>query len=164
MNFVGLAETLISKIVDFYGFDNIENQNYMGFPSGVGEATLSKFKEDVLDNLNEVNKIINDSRYNYTPSALDATQNKSVKKNGMSVCFTGKLNTMSRGEAEEKAVQAGFEVKAVNKKLTYLVTNDTSSGSSKNRKAKELGIKVISEDEFLKMISNTDDSANLFEL
>lgn len=164
MNFVGLAETLISKIVDFYGFDNIEKNNYVGFPSGVGEATLEKFKEDILENLNEVNKIINDSRYNYIQSDVGASQSNSVKKNGMSVCFTGKLNTMSRGEAEAKAIAAGFEVKAVNKKLTYLVTNDTTSGSSKNRKAQELGIKVISEDEFLKMISNTDDSANLFEL
>ena len=69
---------------------------------------------------------------------------------------------MSRSEAEKKAVAAGFEIKPVGKKLTYLVTNDTESGSSKNRRAKELGIKVISEEEFLKMTS--DEQGDISEL
>ena len=65
---------------------------------------------------------------------------------------------MTRSEASKKAEAAGFEVKGgVNKGLTYLVTNDTESGSSKNRKAKELGTKVINEQEFLKLISNASD-------
>jgi DNA ligase (NAD+) len=40
----------------------------------------------------------------------------------------------------------------VSKTLTYLVTNDTSSGSSKNKKAADLGIEIITEKEFLSMI------------
>jgi DNA ligase (NAD+) len=36
-------------------------------------------------------------------------------------------------------------------KTDYLITNDTDSGSVKNQKAAELGIVVITEDEFLKM-------------
>jgi len=156
LNFRGLGETLINRIVDFYGMDNVIAENFTGLPSGVGEATLEKFKDSLRDNLSIVDKIINDSRYNYVQSSGMTSGSKAVNKNGMSVCFTGKLNTMSRGEAEKKAIAAGFEVKGVNKKLTYLVTNDTDSGSSKNKKAKELGIKVISEKEFLKLIDNTD--------
>ena len=163
MNFRGLGETLINRIVDFYGMDNAIAGNFVGLPSGVGESTLSKFKESLQDNLDAVNMIINDKRYHFTQIVPDST-GSNLTKNGMSICFTGKLNTMSRGEAEQKAISAGFEIKGVNKKLTYLVTNDTNSGSSKNRKAKELGIKVISEDEFLKMIDNVDSESDVLSL
>ena len=163
MNFRGLGETLINRIVDFYGMDNAIAGNFVGLPSGVGESTLSKFKESLQDNLDAVNMIINDKRYHFTQIVPDSTGSNPTK-NGMSICFTGKLNTMSRGEAEQKAISAGFEIKGVNKKLTYLVTNDTNSGSSKNRKAKELGIKIISEDEFLKMIDNVDSESDVLSL
>lgn len=162
MNFEDLGETLINKIVDFYGYDNIEaGKPYAGLPPGVGELTLQKFKDKILENLEYVNKFINDSRYNY----LEVTGNDSanIQKNGMSVCFTGKLNTMSRSKASKLAEDNGFEVRGgVNKGLTYLVTNDPNSGSSKNRKAKELGTKVITEDEFLKLCNSSD--SNLDDL
>ena len=162
MNFEDLGETLINKIVDFYGYDNIEaGKPYVGLPPGVGELTLQKFKDKILENLEYVNKFINDSRYNY----LEVTGNDSanILKNGMSVCFTGKLNTMSRSKASKLAEDNGFEVRGgVNKGLTYLVTNDSNSGSSKNRKAKELGTKVITEDEFLKLCNSSD--SNLDDL
>jgi len=162
MNFEDLGETLINKIVDFYGYDNIEaGKPYVCLPPGVGELTLQKFKDKILENLEYVNKFINDSRYNY----LEVTGNDSanIQKNGMSVCFTGKLNTMSRSKASKLAEDNGFEVRGgVNKGLTYLVTNDPNSGSSKNRKAKELGTKVITEDEFLKLCNSSD--SNLDDL
>lgn len=154
-NFTGLSEVLINKIVDFYGFENIEASNYVGLPNGVGEITLQKFKDSILDNLSIVNKFINDSRYNYMENNPGNSRNVPDNKNGMSVCFTGKLNTMSRTEASKKAEAAGYEVKgAVNKGLTYLVTNTPDSGSSKNKSAKKFGTKVITEEEFLKLISN----------
>ena len=153
MNFNGLAETSINKIVDFYGFDKILAREYVGFPDGVGETTLQKFKDDILENLEIVNKFICDGRYNYSGNDSVTVGSNQNNKNGMSVCFTGKLNTMGRTEAEKKAVAAGFEVKAVNKKLTYLVTNDPDTNSGKGKKARELGIKIISEAEFLKMLN-----------
>ena len=157
-NFIGLSETLINKIVDFYGFENIESGKYVGLPNGVGELTLQKFKDNILENLEIVNKFINDRRYNFSKISMDLADSNKNQKNGMSVCFTGKLFTMTRDEASKKAEAAGFEVKGgVNKGLTYLVTNDTTSGSSKNRKAKELGTKVIDEQAFLKLVSNSSE-------
>ena len=41
---------------------------------------------------------------------------------------------------------------SVTSKTNYLVNNDTASGSSKNKKAKELGIPIISEEELLKLL------------
>ena len=40
---------------------------------------------------------------------------------------------------------------SVSKKTGYLVNNDVESASSKNKKAKELGIPIISEDTFVEM-------------
>jgi DNA ligase (NAD+) len=47
--------------------------------------------------------------------------------------------------------QGGKVVGSVSKKTGYLVNNDVESASSKNRKAKELGVPIISEDTFLEM-------------
>lgn len=47
--------------------------------------------------------------------------------------------------------QGGKVTGSVSKKTSYLVNNDTESESSKNRKAKELGIPIISEDQFIEM-------------
>ena len=170
MPFEDLGETLINKIVDFYGYDTVANPDWSiqgsfppgsGMPSGIGMLTIVKFMAKRLENIGYVNMFINDSRYNYLEDNQDKTGNN--QKNGMSVCFTGKLNTMSRSKASKLAEDNGFEVRGgVNKGLTYLVTNDPNSGSSKNRKAKELGTKVITEDEFLKLCNSSD--SNLDDL
>ena len=158
-NFTGLSEKLVGKIVDFYGFDSIEKGIYNGLPDGVGELTLSKFKDDILDNLKTVDMFLKDARYN----CLELPKSSSSNANGMSVCFTGKLNTMSRSEASKVAEAAGYEVKnAVTKGLTYLVTNDADTNSSKGKNARKLGVNIVSEEEFLKMCSNA--ASDIMEL
>ena len=53
----------------------------------------------------------------------------------------------------EKIESLGGKVSgSVSKKTNYLINNDKLSSSSKNKKANELGIEIISEDDFLKMI------------
>jgi DNA ligase (NAD+) len=47
--------------------------------------------------------------------------------------------------------QGGKVTGSVSKKTNYLVNNDIASNSSKNKKAKELGIPIITEDEFIEM-------------
>jgi DNA ligase (NAD+) len=72
---------------------------------------------------------------------------------GKSFCFTGALESMKRKDAEKLVTDRGGAIASgVSKTLTYLVTNDTSSGSSKNKKAADLGIEVITEKEFLELI------------
>ena len=41
---------------------------------------------------------------------------------------------------------------SVSSKTSYLINNDNTSASSKNKKAKELGIPIITEEEFMKML------------
>jgi DNA ligase (NAD+) len=70
----------------------------------------------------------------------------------LSFCFTGKLETMKRSQAQTIVVDNGGTIGSVSKKLTYLVTNTPNSGSGKNKKASALGIKLITENEFLAML------------
>lgn len=73
---------------------------------------------------------------------------------GKSFCVTGSLKTMDRKKGFPDLVEkhGGVTKGSVSKGLTYLVTNDTTSGSSKNEKAKKYGVKVITEEEFLNLI------------
>lgn len=59
----------------------------------------------------------------------------------------------NRKEMQEIIESKGGKVTgSVTAKTNYLINNDTTSGSSKNKKAKELGIPIISEQEFVEMI------------
>lgn len=76
----------------------------------------------------------------------------------------GNLNFVITGSVEHfanrnevKAVieeRGGKVTGSVTSKTNYLINNDVDSTSSKNKKAKELGIPIITEEEFLKMLSN----------
>lgn len=73
---------------------------------------------------------------------------------GKSFCITGSLTHYPNRDALVKAIEdnGGKYVSGVNKKTDYLINNDTTSTSGKNKKAIELNIPIISEDDFLKML------------
>lgn len=71
---------------------------------------------------------------------------------GKSFVFTGALS-QKRPILEKMVTDAGGVVKSgVSKDLMFLVSGDADSNSSKSVKAKSLGIKVIGEEEFMKML------------
>lgn len=73
---------------------------------------------------------------------------------GLTFVITGSLEHFAnRDEAKEKIERLGGKVSgSVSAKTSYLVNNDITSTSGKNKKALELGIKIINEDELLKML------------
>lgn len=73
---------------------------------------------------------------------------------GKTFVITGSLNHFTnRDELKEKLEDLGAKVSgSVSSKTTYLVNNDINSNSSKNMKAKELGIKIITENELLSLL------------
>ena len=72
---------------------------------------------------------------------------------GKNFVITGSVVHFSnRGEVKELIEQKGGKVTgSVTSKTDYLINNDVESGSSKNKKARELGIPIISEEEFIRM-------------
>ena len=72
---------------------------------------------------------------------------------GKSFCFTGELDSMKRSEAEAKVRSLGGQAKAsVTKGLSYLVTNDPTSGSEKSKKAAAYGVETLDEAAFLVLV------------
>ena len=70
---------------------------------------------------------------------------------GMTFVLTGALSKFTREEATEKIERLGGKASgSVSKKTTYVVVGENAG--SKERKARELGIPILSEDEFLNMI------------
>ena len=106
-----------------------------------------------LFDFTEANEMINNEIIFLTNSLFNQA-NKSDKCAGMTFCITGKLTTFkNRDEAKLKIEAAGGKVvDSVSKKTNYLVNNDINSTSSKNSKAKSLGIPIISESQLLEML------------
>lgn len=71
---------------------------------------------------------------------------------GMTFVLTGALTKFTRDEATERIEHFGGKASgSVSKKTTYVVVGENAG--SKERKARELGIPILSEDQFLEMIS-----------
>ena len=150
----GIGRTMVEKLVDA-GFDSLEKllaateEDFAAvyqFGSVLAHTLtlgLRDAKEEMLRLTGSGTIVIQ------TPAA--ATQGN-LPLAGKSFCFTGELNTLKRKEAEAMVQAKGGTVKSsVTKGLTYLVTNTPDSGSSKNKKAQELGTAIITEEAFLKL-------------
>ena len=76
------------------------------------------------------------------------------KLSGKVCVITGSLQHFSnRNELKGLIEKNGGKVSgSVSSKTNYLINNDTASNSSKNKKAKELGVEIISEEDFLKLL------------
>lgn len=72
---------------------------------------------------------------------------------GKTFVITGSLNHFANRDALKELIEkrGGKVAGSVSSKTSYLINNDVLSGSSKNKKAKSLGVPIISEDDFLQM-------------
>lgn len=90
------------------------------------------------------------------------TANQEIQKSGISgkiFVMTGKTKKFSgRKELQELIESHGGRVSSsVSANTSYLINNDSASNSSKNKKAKELGVSIITEEEFLKLLEEGED-------
>lgn len=89
--------------------------------------------------------------YYLSPVYIEEEKSNSNDLNGITFCITGKLNNYKRDELKTLIQNMGGKVTdAVSKNTNFLITNTPESGSSKNKKAKELGISILTEDEMIK--------------
>ena len=86
-----------------------------------------------------------------------------IDLNNATFCITGKLIHYPNRDALVKEIESfnGKYVSSVSAKTNYLINNDKTSMSSKNKKALEVGCKVISEDDFMQMCHIVSDDSHL---
>ncbi len=111
----------------------------------MAESISSFFSSEAARSLIEKLKSHN-INFNYV------SQKKDSRLSGLSFVFTGELKTMTRDEAALKVRQlGGKDSSSVSSKTSYVVAGENPG--SKYDKAIKLGVKVIGEEEFLKLIS-----------
>lgn len=89
-------------------------------------------------------------------SDINSHKENFVDLQGKTFCITGSLELFKNREELIKNIEQhnGVVVSGVSKKTDYLINNDTMSNSSKNKKAKELGIEIISEKDYLNKVGD----------
>ena len=154
---IGLENSkLLSKhFLSFLKFQNlskIKNYNDLLNIDGIGETQVGSIKnffsnEINLKVLDELGKIL------VIKNALAKKQNGSLQ--GKSFLVTGKLNGISRAEVKSLIEEnSGVTVSTVSNKLNYLIVGDKPT-KRKVETANEYKIKIINQDEFLKMLNKT---------
>jgi DNA ligase (NAD+) len=120
---------------------------------GIGETqieSLIHFFKDKKNNkvVHELSKILNIQ--DFIEKKIDSFFS------GKNIMFTGGFSTMSRSEAKSLAETFGAKIlSSVTKKLDYLVIGFSKPTKNKVDKAKELGVKIIEEKEWLKLSRNS---------
>ena len=120
---------------------------------GVGDVIARAFVDyfAVEDHREEFFRLLEEVKI----PAEETTQEEQIFA-GMNFVITGSVEHFAnRNEVKEVIESKGGKVTgSVTAKTNWLINNDVESTSSKNKKARELGIPIISEDTFLKMIGN----------
>ncbi len=123
----------------FAELDNIE---------GIGPAVAAAIADFFAEPHNVT--VVEDLLKEVSPQALEAVDHASPIS-GKTVVFTGTLEKMSRQEAKARAERLGAKVAgSVSKNTDYVVAGPGAGSKLKN--AKDLGVQVLTEDEWLKLI------------
>ncbi len=140
-----LAENveLCKKFVNYALTRNIDQNTIEEITKIIGQATAKQIL--VAERLNSL-KYISD-RLSYP---MKKEHIESVGK----IAVTGSLEGMTRKQFEELVSKYGYSLTSNMKDAEYLVTNNPDPTSSKGKKAKELGIGIITQKEFIKMLDS----------
>jgi DNA ligase (NAD+) len=161
-DFDGVGELIMERVTGA-GYNTLEKLRSATVEDlsrifGLGEITARTIVEGLVETKDDMDAVLATGLISIAPPPSEESQ----VLRGYSFCFTGELRSMKRSEAEDKIKALGAQAKAsVVKDLSFLVTNDPGSGSSKNQKAQELGIPVINEEQFLALLQDPAKAAEM---
>ncbi len=127
--------------LELTAIDGIGNEKAENLVKWAEDITAHREKyEELLDLIDEL----------YFPETSDSASDNSLT--GLTFVITGAVHEYKNRDEFKASVEArsGKVSGSVSSKTNFLVNNDVKSTSGKNKKAKELGIEIISEDEFIK--------------
>ena len=156
---LGIANIGLSnaKVICRYFDDDLDrirhsDQEEIGAIDGIGPVIAKSLTDYFSDEEN--NKKV-DHLLSYLRVHKEETAGEQIFA-GMNFVITGSLRHFgNRSEVKNLIESLGGKVTgSVTGKTSYLINNDVTSNSSKNKKARELGIPILSEEDFLKMTEN----------
>ncbi len=133
-------------------FNKISNLTYeeLSNISGVGDVIAKEWIDtfsnpDFIEELKELKEEIDIPK---------ASTNSNKDLDGLTFVITGSLNKFTNRDTMIEFIEehGGKVVTSISSKVNYLINNDINSTSTKNNKAKELGINIIDEDKFLELV------------
>jgi DNA ligase (NAD+) len=140
-----------------YNWDDIQNADYLQLIqiNGIGDVMANSYVNFFRDEKNRL--IIEDL---LREVALEQ-QTSSIPADGqildnLTFVITGSVEHYKNRNDLKDAIETlgGKTTDSVTSKTDYLINNDNASNSTKNKKAKELGVKIITEQEFLDLINS----------
>lgn len=130
---------------------------------GFGEKIDQSIKEYFAEIVEDCMAYVDNAFYDLLENMIFEDTETSKEKNctglaGLTFVVTGDVYYFkNRAELQAKIEEfGGKNAGSVSSKTSYLINNDITSTSGKNKKAKDLGIPIITEEEFLKMISDKE--------
>ena len=150
---VGLSNAkIICKAFD-YDIEKIKNATVeeIAVTDNIGDVIATSVFDFFHDSekLSEFNELVNELNI-LIPEKKETNSNIG----GKTFVITGSLNTYENRNALKDLIESlgGKVAGAVSAKTDYLINNDVTSNSSKNKKAKELNVQIISEEDFNELI------------
>ncbi len=169
-------ETTLPRLLYGLGIANIglANAKLICKETGYDREKLTRLTEEELSAIDGVGNVIAGSYVDYFSDEehravyeallkeLHIPEEKSTEEEqvfeGKSFVITGNVHHFANRNEVKALIEAkgGKVTGSVSSKTDYLINNNSESASSKNKKAKELGIPIISEEEFLGMLGLRD--------
>ena len=148
-NISGLGEKSVQKILSAHSIESFDQLYDSTMPDrftcdGIGYITSNKFSIGLDKARTDMEKTLRAVR-------LVQEEKHSGSLDGKSFCFTGAMEYKRKDLQDMVTQNGGINKDSVTKDLTYLVIQDPNSTSGKAKKARDMGITLISPEQFLSM-------------
>lgn len=152
------ASEMIAKACDydfgaFMQIMTLTGAKFFNYLDGVGDSIIKSMDEYFNKECSNIFELSKEFNFN-VPKVVNLSLSSEVS--GKTFVITGSVEHFPNRDAVKDAIvnHGGKVVGSVSAKVDYLVNNDINSTSSKNKKAKELGVKIITEDELIRMLGD----------
>lgn len=159
---IGLANAKMLCRKFRFDFDAMRHASYDDLIEidGIGDVLAKAWMEYFASEKN--NALVDELLAELTIEKEELPSEEEAVFAGKTFVITGSLEHFSNRKALQELIESkgGKAAGSVSAKTSYLINNDTTSNSSKNKKAKELGIPILSETDFLKLLEELGQEKN----
>lgn len=129
--------------------NKIKHSKHFGHIDGIGIETSLSIRDYFTENMQMVEELADEIEFE-----MPEDKKSGVDLTGMTFIITGKVSKFANRNAIKDEIESkgGKVAGSVSKNTNYLVNNDVNSTSGKNKKAQQLGIPIINEDELIKIL------------